>query len=121
MEAGGYITRCLSIKKDTNKNLYIVQESLIVLAPVLMAAACYVVFVGTLTIFSSPKISHSANFSDFPGPHRLPRCPKSIPYNQDALGSTSLRHTHLRSLRYGCSLPTTRWSGADPQRFGNRS
>jgi hypothetical protein len=45
MEAGGYIARIISVNDVYSKNVYIVQFSLIVLAPVLMAAACYIVFV----------------------------------------------------------------------------
>jgi hypothetical protein len=45
MEAAGYIVRCLSIKNVTNKDLFIVQFALVVLAPVLMAASLYVIFV----------------------------------------------------------------------------
>ena len=45
VEAGGYIIRCISTQNTTDKDIYVVQFSLIVLAPVLMAAACYVIFV----------------------------------------------------------------------------
>lgn len=45
MEGVGYVIRCFSIKNDTDKSLYVAQYSLVVLAPVLMAGACYVVFV----------------------------------------------------------------------------
>jgi RTA1 like protein len=45
VEAAGYIARCLSVNHVDNKNLYIINFTLIVLAPVLMAAACYIVFV----------------------------------------------------------------------------
>jgi hypothetical protein len=34
------------VQNMDNKSLYVAQFSLIVLAPVLMAAACYIVFVG---------------------------------------------------------------------------
>ncbi|TVY84656.1 Protoporphyrin uptake protein [Lachnellula suecica] len=44
MEAAGYIARCLSTQKLDNQTLYVLQFSLIILAPVLMAGACYVVF-----------------------------------------------------------------------------
>ncbi|KAF4637771.1 hypothetical protein G7Y89_g290 [Cudoniella acicularis] len=50
MEPAGYISRCLSIKSPTNKSLYIVQFALVVLAPVLMAGACYVVFLTPLFV-----------------------------------------------------------------------
>lgn len=45
MEAGGYIARIISIGSPYNKNIYVVQYTFVILAPVLMAAACYVVFV----------------------------------------------------------------------------
>jgi len=45
VEAAGYIVRSISTQHIYNKNLYVTQFSLIVLAPVLMAAACYIVFV----------------------------------------------------------------------------
>jgi hypothetical protein len=44
VEAAGYIVRCLSTQNVSNKTLYVAQFCLIVLAPVLMAAACYVIF-----------------------------------------------------------------------------
>ncbi|TVY20544.1 Protein RTA1 [Lachnellula arida] len=44
MESIGYIVRCLSTQKPDNKVLYVLSFALIVLAPVLMAAACYIVF-----------------------------------------------------------------------------
>lgn len=53
MEMVGYIARILSIKKDTAKALFVLQYCLVVLAPVLMAGACYVIFVslvGTLDV-----------------------------------------------------------------------
>jgi len=45
MEAVGYIACCLSIKNVTDKDFFVVQFALVVLAPVLMAASLYVVFV----------------------------------------------------------------------------
>lgn len=50
MESIGYITRCISTQKPDNKNLYVLSFSLIVLAPVLMAGACYVLFVSLTPI-----------------------------------------------------------------------
>ncbi|KAH8602675.1 RTA1 like protein-domain-containing protein [Bisporella sp. PMI_857] len=44
MEVGGYIIRCLSINKPEERALYVAQFALIILAPVLMAGACYVLF-----------------------------------------------------------------------------
>jgi hypothetical protein len=51
----GYIVRSISTQNVTNKSLYIAQFSLIVLSPVLMAAACYVIFVRFRS--SSPLVS----------------------------------------------------------------
>jgi hypothetical protein len=45
VEAVGYIARTLSTKHTSNRNIFIVQFCLIVLSPVLMAAACYIIFV----------------------------------------------------------------------------
>lgn len=45
MEAAGYIARSVSTQNVDNKHIYVAQYCLIVLAPVLMAAACYVIFV----------------------------------------------------------------------------
>ncbi|TVY41356.1 Protoporphyrin uptake protein, partial [Lachnellula occidentalis] len=44
MESIGYIVRCLSTQKPDDKVLYVLSFALIILAPVLMAAACYIVF-----------------------------------------------------------------------------
>lgn len=44
MEAIGYIARCFSVQDVTNKPTYVLQFALVILAPVLMAACCYVVF-----------------------------------------------------------------------------
>jgi hypothetical protein len=49
VEAAGYIVRCISTQNVYNKDLYIIQFTLVVLAPVLMAAACYIVFVSSAT------------------------------------------------------------------------
>jgi len=49
VEVAGYIARCFPMQSPTSKNLYSVQFSLVVLAPILMAVACYVVFVGVRT------------------------------------------------------------------------
>ena len=46
MEAGGYIVRCISTQHVNTKVIYAVQYCLVVLAPVFMAAVCYVLFVG---------------------------------------------------------------------------
>jgi len=53
VESGGYIVRALSVRHVANKDLYITQFALVVLAPVLMAAACYVIFVRLQPIFFS--------------------------------------------------------------------
>ncbi|KAJ5729371.1 RTA1 like protein-domain-containing protein [Penicillium malachiteum] len=44
MEAIGYIGRCISSQHVTEKPIYVLQFCLIILAPVLMAACCYVIF-----------------------------------------------------------------------------
>ncbi|KAJ5912110.1 RTA1 like protein-domain-containing protein [Penicillium subrubescens] len=44
MEAVGYIGRCISTQNVTDKPVYVLQFALIILAPVLMAACCYVLF-----------------------------------------------------------------------------
>jgi hypothetical protein len=46
VEAFGYILRAMSIQNLENKSLYAAQFLLIILAPVLMAGVCYVLFVG---------------------------------------------------------------------------
>jgi hypothetical protein len=55
VEAAGYITRVISAKNVDNKDPYIIQFTLVVLAPVLMAAACYIVFVCSVTV-GTPSI-----------------------------------------------------------------
>ncbi|KAL5315617.1 hypothetical protein ACEPPN_016486 [Leptodophora sp. 'Broadleaf-Isolate-01'] len=54
MEAGGYIARCFSGQDPTSQTKYTVQLLLIVLAPVCMAAACYIVF-GRIIYHVVPK------------------------------------------------------------------
>ncbi|KAJ5113736.1 RTA1 like protein-domain-containing protein, partial [Penicillium angulare] len=44
MEAVGYIGRCISTQNVTEKPIYVLQFSLIILSPVLMAACCYILF-----------------------------------------------------------------------------
>lgn len=44
MEAAGWISRCISVKDVTDKQSYSVQFGLVILAPVLMAACCYIIF-----------------------------------------------------------------------------
>lgn len=44
MEVVAYIARCVSTQNVTNKSIYALQFSLIILAPVLMAACCYILF-----------------------------------------------------------------------------
>jgi hypothetical protein len=44
VEAVGYIARCVSTQNVTDKSIYALQFSLIILAPVLMAACCYILF-----------------------------------------------------------------------------
>ena len=49
VEAAGYVARCISVQNVDNKDLYIINFALVVLAPVLMAAACCIVFVNSAT------------------------------------------------------------------------
>ncbi|KAG9239467.1 RTA-like protein [Amylocarpus encephaloides] len=58
MEGIGYIARILSINDQTKKTLYILQFALIVLAPVLMAAGCYIIF-GRIVFHVVPKESRT--------------------------------------------------------------
>jgi hypothetical protein len=44
VEAIGYIARCASVQNTSERPVYVLQFSLIILAPVLMAACCYVIF-----------------------------------------------------------------------------
>ncbi|KAJ5780181.1 RTA-like protein [Penicillium paradoxum] len=54
MEAAGYIGRCFSAKDVTERSMYALQFSLLILAPVLMAACCYIVF-GRILFLVVPK------------------------------------------------------------------
>ncbi|KAM0164150.1 hypothetical protein ACHAPG_000901 [Botrytis cinerea] len=54
MEGAGYIIRALSTKHVTEKSIYVAQTALIVLSPVLMAAACYIIF-GRIIYHIVPK------------------------------------------------------------------
>ncbi|TAQ90322.1 hypothetical protein B7494_g1394 [Chlorociboria aeruginascens] len=58
MESAGYIIRSISTKHVDSKNLYVLQFCLIVLAPVLMAAACYVIF-GRIVYHVVPSVSRT--------------------------------------------------------------
>ncbi|CAG8896947.1 unnamed protein product [Penicillium egyptiacum] len=44
MEAIGYIGRCASVQNTSERPVYVLQFSLVILAPVLMAACCYIIF-----------------------------------------------------------------------------
>lgn len=44
MEAVGYIGRCISTQNVSARSVYVLQFALIILAPVLMAACCYILF-----------------------------------------------------------------------------
>ncbi|KGO57729.1 RTA-like protein [Penicillium expansum] len=44
MEAIGYIARCVSVQNTLERPVYVLQFSLVILAPVLMAACCYIIF-----------------------------------------------------------------------------
>ncbi|KAJ5925099.1 ZIP metal ion transporter [Penicillium verhagenii] len=54
MEAVGYIGRCISVENVTARSVYILQFALIILAPVLMAACCYILF-GRIIFLVVPK------------------------------------------------------------------
>ncbi|PQE12563.1 RTA1 domain protein [Rutstroemia sp. NJR-2017a BBW] len=54
MEAIGYIVRAISTQHTFNDTLYVIQFTLIFLAPVFMAAACYLVF-GRIIYHVVPK------------------------------------------------------------------
>ncbi|RMZ81940.1 hypothetical protein DV737_g2305, partial [Chaetothyriales sp. CBS 132003] len=54
MELVGYITRAVSVKNLFNRNIFIVQTVMILVAPAVMAAACYMSF-GRVTIWVVPK------------------------------------------------------------------
>ncbi|KAE8441144.1 hypothetical protein EG329_005827 [Mollisiaceae sp. DMI_Dod_QoI] len=58
MESAGYILRCISTQNVHEKNIYVASFSLIVLAPVLMAAACYIVF-GRIVFHVVPRDSRT--------------------------------------------------------------
>ncbi|KGO73876.1 Zinc/iron permease [Penicillium italicum] len=44
MEAIGYIGRCVSVQNTLKRPVYVLQFALVILAPVLMAACCYILF-----------------------------------------------------------------------------
>jgi hypothetical protein len=44
VEAVGYIARCVSVQNVTDRSTYALQLCLVILAPVLMAACCYILF-----------------------------------------------------------------------------
>lgn len=54
MEAVGYIGRCISVQNDADRPVYVLQFSLLVLAPVMMAAAYYVIF-GRIVFLVIPR------------------------------------------------------------------
>ncbi|KAJ9619709.1 uncharacterized protein PV06_00009 [Exophiala oligosperma] len=54
MELVGYIARTISIKNLHSRNIFIVQTVMILVAPAVMAAACYMSF-GRVTIWVVPK------------------------------------------------------------------
>ncbi|TGO42721.1 hypothetical protein BHYA_0006g01240 [Botrytis hyacinthi] len=54
MEGAGCIIRAISSKRVTEKSIYVAQTALIVLSPVLMAAACYIIF-GRIIYHVVPK------------------------------------------------------------------
>jgi len=54
MELVGYVSRAVSVKNLDNRNIFIVQTVMILVAPAVMAAACYMSF-GRVTIWVVPK------------------------------------------------------------------
>ncbi|CAI7672468.1 unnamed protein product [Penicillium pancosmium] len=58
MEAIGYIARCISTQNVTEKSVYVLQFALVILAPVLMAACCYVLF-GRIIFLVVPRESRT--------------------------------------------------------------
>lgn len=58
VETIGYIGRCVSTQNVYNQPIYVLQFSLTVLAPVLIAAFCYIVF-GRITFYVVPKKSRT--------------------------------------------------------------
>ena len=143
VEVGGYIARCLSIHNQDSKTLYIVKYVLVGLAPVLMAAACYVVFVcspsrlavllGTNGILQGPIVFHvvpkeqrtlklkllwiSRRFPDYNLPHTTDKTQLTGSL-QSSWPSTSISHTPLFPDRHPLTLPLSRASGP-AHRSGN--
>ena len=93
VEASGFICRTISVKHVTEKPIYTAGFTLIVLAPVLMAAACYIVFVRRNGLHTS------TNYTDNPilGAHCISRCPCSGKNSEAALDFTPLADPHIRS------------------------
>ncbi|QKX62190.1 uncharacterized protein TRUGW13939_09349 [Talaromyces rugulosus] len=58
MESVGYIARCISTQNQQNQSIYVLQFSLTVLAPLLVAAFCYILF-GRLTYLVIPRESRT--------------------------------------------------------------
>ncbi|KAJ5753446.1 ZIP metal ion transporter [Penicillium nucicola] len=54
MEAVGYIARCVSVQHVTDRSIYALQLCLVILAPVLMAACCYILFSRILILIVPP-------------------------------------------------------------------
>ncbi|KAK6614292.1 RTA1 domain containing protein (7-aminocholesterol resistance protein) [Botrytis cinerea] len=65
MEGAGYIIRALSTKHVTEKSIYVAQTALIVLSPVLMAAACYIIF-GRIIYHIVPKEARTTKLLRIP-------------------------------------------------------
>jgi hypothetical protein len=58
VESVGYIARCISTQNQQNQSIYVLQFSLTVLAPLLVAAFCYILF-GRLTYLVIPRESRT--------------------------------------------------------------
>ncbi|KAK9357768.1 RTA1 like protein-domain-containing protein [Lipomyces starkeyi] len=61
MESLGYISRSISTRHTDKRGVFIAQFSLIILAPVLIAAACYVIF-GRIVFHIIPAHSRTTKF-----------------------------------------------------------
>jgi hypothetical protein len=58
VEAIGYIGRCISVQNKLERPVYVLQFALIILAPVLMAACCYIIF-GRILFLIVPQEAHT--------------------------------------------------------------
>ena len=92
-EAIGFIARVPSARDPESRTIFIISFTLIVLAPVLMAAACYVVFVCIPSLFMMLT-------NTLKGSNCLPCSSTSSKDRKAALGSSTILNLDLRWLRY---------------------